>query len=199
MLVYDDSILVSTSDDAWRAYQITAITPVTAGNGCPVRTASAGGFVETADAAQSSYLITVAAATPFRTSNYVGNPVRFFRRVKYGLYQDGADNNWYLGYADCAFLSSRGATPCSTMRAIAGPLNAYTNGSSGLTTNGLNPQYFDSTGASINPSSAGAATRVARIRIALRAQTAAAVNTPDAPSGTFVDSLVVHVGLRNRN
>lgn len=198
ILVYDDSILVSTSDDTWRAYQITGITAVTGVNACPVRTAATGGFVETADATESSYQITVAASTPFRTSNYVGNPVRFFRRVKYGLYQESADNNWYLGYSDCAYLTARGTTPCSTMRAIAGPLSAYTSGGSSLATNGLNLQYFDSTGAAVNPSAAGASARVARVRIALRAQTDAAVNTPNA-SATFVDSLVVHVGLRNRN
>jgi hypothetical protein len=199
MLVYDDSILVSTSDDAWRAYQITSITSVTGVNACPTRTASAGGFLETADATQPSYQITVSGTTPLRTSNYVGNPVRFFRRVKYGLYQDAADNNWYLGYADCAYLTGRGTNPCSTMRAVAGPLSAYSSSSSGLSTNGLNLQYFDSTGTAINPSSGGAAGKVARVRIALRAATDAAVHTPDAPNGTFVDSLVVHVGLRNRN
>lgn len=199
MLVYDDSILVSTSDDTWRAYQITGITAVTGVNACPVRTAATGGFVETADATQSSYQITVAAGTPFRAANYVGNPVRFFRRVKYGLYQEPADNNWYLGYADCAFLSGRGATPCSTMRAIAGPLRSYASGSAALATNGLNLQYFDSTGATIDPSALGANKRIARIRIALRAETDAAVHTPNAPSGTFLDSLIVHVGLRNRN
>lgn len=197
MLVYDDSILVSTSDDTWRAYKISAITAVTGVNACPLRTAAAGGFVEPADATQPSYQITVDGSNPLRTSNYVGNAVRFFRRVKYGLYQAAADNNWYLGYSDCAFLAGRGGTPCSAMRAIAGPLNAYTEG--GAATNGLNLQYFDSTGTALNPSVLGAAKRVARIRIALRAQTDAAVHTPNAPGGTFLDSLVVHVGLRNRN
>ncbi len=198
LLVYDDSMLVSTSDDAWRSYQITGITAVTGASACPVRNA-AGGFVESTDASQPSYQITVAATTPFRTANYVGNPVRFFRRVKYGLYQEPTDNQWYLGYSDCAYLSGRGTTPCTTMRAIAGPLSAYTNGTPGLATNGLNLQYFDSTGTAVNPSVFAAGSRVARIRIALRGQTDAAVNSANAPNGTFVDSLVVHVGLRNRN
>jgi len=199
LLVYDDSILVSTSDDAWRAYKITGISAVTGVNACPLRTAAAGGFVEVADAAQASYQITVDASTPFRTSNYVGNAVRFFRRVKYGLYQAAADNNWYLGYSDCAYLAARGATPCSAMRAIAGPLSAYTSGSGGLATNGLNLQYFDSTGTTVDPSVLGASKRIAGIRIVLRAQTNAAVHTANAPGTSFVDSLVVHVGLRNRN
>ena len=199
MLVFDDSILVGASDDTWRSYQITAITAVTGVNACPTRTATAGGFVESTDVAQPSYQITVSGTTPFRASNYVGNPVRFFRRVKYGLYQEASDNRWYLGYSDCAFLAARGATPCSTMRAIAGPLSDYSSGGSGLATNGLNLQYFDSTGATINPSSGGAGSRIARIRIALRANTDAAMNSPNAPSGSFFDSLVVSVGLRNRN
>jgi prepilin-type N-terminal cleavage/methylation domain-containing protein len=196
MFVYDDSAAASTSDDAWRVYQIASIDEVVGVNGCPTYTPTTGGFVEASDATQPSYRLTVSGGTPLRSSIGVGAPIRFFRRVKYALYEESADGNWYLGTRDCAELVSRSGTPCTGMRALAGPLRPPIGTTD---TSGLRFQIYDTTGSTLSAANATTPARLARIRIALRAQTGRTIWVPGKARGLYADSLELHVGLRNRN
>jgi len=119
----------------------------------------------------------------------VGSPVRFFRRVRYGLYQ-APSGRWYLGDSDC--LPSR-APACSAYEAVSGPYRAYSSSGSGATS-GIKFTYLDSLG-----NVTADRTQVARIIISARGQSIQAIQTPGEPPGLYSDSMSTSVGIRNRS
>jgi type II secretory pathway pseudopilin PulG len=186
LFVFDDSTSAGAADDRWVALSISSITPVTGANGCQV----ASGFVQAADQAQPSYDITVPAGRPLPVTVLTGAPIRFFRRTHYELYQ-ATSGNWYLGHYTCR----AGQSPvCNALQPLAGPYRAYSSSTPG--TSGLLFSYFDSTGTALAASLANAP-KVSRIQLSVRGQ-AKHVEISGMPKGTYNDSLVVSVGVRNR-
>ena len=100
-----------------------------------------------------------------------GSPVRGFEPVTYRLYT-ASDTRPYIG------LEEGG----SAIQPLIGP----------LTTNGLSLAYFDSTGASTSTR-----TRVAMIRMTLRAETRQEFRQLDGSIDNAVDSVTTWVALRN--
>lgn len=152
---------------------------------CPTTT----GFTSNVTEATGAVTFVLNSALP--NSVPVGAPIRFFRRVRYSLFQSPTDRLWYMGYRD--FVPSR-SPQWSAIQAVAGPLMAY--GSSGAT--GLRFTYRDSVGTALT--SAADAPRVRRIEIDARAQSATVMRTGGlkrAASGYYVDSLRTVVALRN--
>ena len=186
LLVFDDGVTPSPNDDAWRALSISSVTPVTGANGCQ----QASGFVQAADLTSSSYRITLSALGPLPATVLNGAPIRFFRRVHYELYQT-TDGGWYLGWFDC--FAGR-VLPCNALQPLAGPYRPYSSAAPG--TSGLLFSYYDATGAALAPSLLNR-TRVARVRISVRGQVQQ-VNVSGMPEGTYNDSLVMDVGVRNQ-
>jgi hypothetical protein len=177
VLIYSEGLLVGSNDDFWTRRAITAI--VATPGGCPAAT----GLTTAADAAQPSYTLTL--ATGLDNMTVVGAPIRFFRRVKYELYQT-ADQRWYLGFRDC--LSTR-ATPCDNLQPLSGP---YRPRSAAAGQSGLSLTYFDSTGAvTADP------LLVARVDLVTRGQTRL---HPDGTVGrdSDRDSVSATIGVRNR-
>src|SRR2546430_359377 len=133
ILVYNDSTMVSSSDDAWSKHQISAIATITSAtstSGCPVAT----GLTQAGDltAGNPSYQFTfTAGASP---KILVGSAMRFFRKVHYSVYK-APDAKWYLGFYECK-------PGCSAIQPIAGPFQPYAaNG-----TSGVQFAYYDATG-----------------------------------------------------
>ena len=188
LFVFDDSVQVGPNDDAWQALSISTITPVTGANGCP----PSSGFVQAADSSsgRASYRITVPAARALPATVLNGAPIRFFRRAHYELYQ-ATDGGWYLGWFDC--LAGR-SPACNALQPLAGPYRPYSSAAPG--TSGLLFSYFDSTGTALTASTSNGP-RVARVRISVRGQ-AQQVNVSGMPEGTYNDSLVMDVGVRNQ-
>ena len=183
--MYDGGALPATTDDVWRAHQITGWTEVV-GNvatGCqPV-----SGYTLATDlvAGNPSYQVTV---LPAPTKTLVkGTIARFFRRVHYSLFLH-TDGKWYLGYYDCV----QGRVPvCNPIQPVSGPYRAYASAGSGAS--GLTFTYFDSTGAvTATPN------QVARINVVVRAEGESSLKVPGGPTGPFRDSLRFDVAVRNR-
>ncbi len=186
LFVFDDSVNVGPNDDAWKALSISSITAVTGASGCPV----ASGFVQLADTGRASYRITVPAARALPPTVLTGSPIRFFRRVHYELYQ-ATDGGWYLGWFDC--LAGR-SPACNALQPLAGPYRPYSSAAPG--TSGLLFSYYDSTGTALTASTSNGP-KVARVRISVRGQ-AQQVDVSGMPEGTYNDSLVMDVGVRNQ-
>jgi prepilin-type N-terminal cleavage/methylation domain-containing protein len=176
VFVYDEGLAVGNFDDTWRRYEVTAVTPVTGINGCPL----ASRYVTAADTAQPSYRIRLSGNLPASTP--IGAGVRFFRRTAYRLYQE-ADQQWYLGFADC--LRTRG---CSSFEPVSGPYRPF---STATGESGLLMSYLDSLG-----NATAAPAEVARVELFLSGKTGVA-NSPVGLEES-VDSLSLTVGLRNR-
>ncbi len=102
-----------------------------------------------------------------------GDPVLGFEPVTYSLYQPTAGGDWYVG-----LTNSSGQQP------LIGPVLA----------NGLAFAYYDSTGAVT-----GTPTRVARVDITLRAETAQQIRARSGSNSLvrMVDSVLTSVALRN--
>jgi prepilin-type N-terminal cleavage/methylation domain-containing protein len=152
---------------------------------CPTST----GFTGSAAEAAAGFTFVLSSALP--ASVPVGAPIRFFRRVRYSLYQSASDNNWYLGYRD--FVESR-VPQWSSVQSVAGPLLPYA--SSGAT--GLRFTYRDSVGTALT--AIADAPRVRQIEIDARARTAMPVRTAGVRRGAggyYTDSLRTAVALRN--
>jgi len=181
LLIFDNSAL------RWRAYAITALAPVSAGAGCP---SGAGQFLTAAQAALSSYAVSVAPA--LSATIRAGAPVRVFRRVHYELYQE-TDGRWYLGFFDC--LSTYVPAGCRALEPVSGPYRPYST-TPGLS--GLLFTYFDSTGAVLNPGVAQARA-IARIELTVRAQTQAPMSLSGGARVMGKDSVRYTIGLRNRH
>lgn len=183
--VLSDSIFVfdsrDTLTDTMIARRIIAATTL---GSCP----TTSGF--TSSALEAARGISVALDDTLPTSVPTGSPIRFFRRVRYSLYQ-ASDRLWYLGYRD--FVPAR-SPQWSEIQAVAGPLMPYA--SSGAT--GLRFTYRDSTGTALT--SALDAPRVRSIEIMARAQSDVEVRSrgvKTASGGKYVDSLRTVVALRN--
>jgi len=106
------------------------------------------------------------------------------RRVVYQIYQNSADNRWYLGFCTPT------CTTANPLQPIAGPFNAYSSGSA---SSGLAFTYYDVNGSVTTTRSA-----VARISFIFRGQSRAQINIPGMGKGFYTDSLRTEVALRNR-
>jgi prepilin-type N-terminal cleavage/methylation domain-containing protein len=186
--IYDGGANANISnDDFWGLYQISKAVAQTGDNasGCPV----SSGLVVLGDLTVSNPSYQLTFTTVQTKTIPSGAGMRFFRRVHYSLYQ-AADTKWYLGYYDCL----TGRVPlCNPIQQIAGPFQAYANDG----TSGLQFSYFDSTGAVL---AANAANRplVARISVVARATGQKLIRLSGTSPRTFMDSIRVDVGLRNR-
>jgi prepilin-type N-terminal cleavage/methylation domain-containing protein len=109
----------------------------------------------------------------FPTSIVNGDPVLGFEPVTYSLYQPTVGGDWYVG-----LTTSNGPTP------LIGP----------VLSNGLSFAYYDSTGVVT-----GDRTRVARVDITLRAQTAQLIRARSGSNSLvrMSDSVLTSVALRN--
>jgi hypothetical protein len=109
----------------------------------------------------------------FPTSIVNGDPVHGFEPVTYSLYQPVAGGDWYVG-----LTTSNGQQP------LIGPVLA----------NGLSLAYYDSTGVVT-----AVPTRVARVDIILRAQTAQQIRARSGSNSLvrMVDSVLTSVAMRN--
>jgi hypothetical protein len=183
--VMSDSLFIfdsrDTLTDTMIARRVT-VAPVL--GACPTST----GFTSTVTEAASA--LTLVLDDTLSTSVPVGAPIRFYRRVRYSLYE-APDRKWYMGYRD--FVPTR-SPQWSAVQPVAGPLMPYS--STGAT--GLRFTYRDSTGTALT--SALDAPRVRRIEIVARAQSATVVRTAGtkrSANGHYVDSLRTVVALRN--
>jgi len=162
----DDSVLVYAAwESTWKVLRVSAAgTPASLGIGSCDWTGSG-----TPDIAVALGV----AATSDTTGIEIGAPIRGFRRVEYGLYQDVMDGRWWLG---------RKVGAAASYEKLAGPLLPQTSG-------GLAITYKDSTGtATATPSD------VATIDFTLRAES---YGRAAGQSGFEVDSLTTSVALRN--
>jgi prepilin-type N-terminal cleavage/methylation domain-containing protein len=109
----------------------------------------------------------------FPTSIVNGDPVHGFELVTYSLYQPTVGGDWYVG-----LTTSNGQQP------LIGPVLA----------NGLSLAYYDSTGVVT-----AVPTRVARVDITLRAQTAQQIRARSGSNSLvrMADSVLTSVALRN--
>lgn len=187
--ILDESATAGIYDDVWGIRKVTGVV-ADGTNKCPttattVGTATFGPYVKTADAAQSSYTITLDAVPTAGMT--IGAPIRFVTRVRYELFKS-TDNNWYLGYCE------RSACDATTvaLQPLVGPLRPYV--SKAHANNGLQFTFFDSTGAATTAPNA-----VSRIGITLRGVTGKAVNLAGGSEmKTVADTLHLFVALRNR-
>lgn len=188
LLILDEGIMLSQTDDHWRAHGISGVVPQTGSKGCP--TGGVGNLLAAVDSMQTSYRFVVSPA--LSSTIALNAPVRIFRRVKYVLYQ-ASDNNWYLGYSDC-LSSYTTASKCSATTPIAGPFVAYGGGQSGLTFT-----YYDSTGTALL--STAPASAISRINVTLRAATRNVIDLTGQTTSptTLQDSVVMTIGVRNRS
>lgn len=187
-----DSIWVfdprTTQPDTMYSYVIASVTPNSL---CPSTT----GFTTAAEQNSGLALTLLGAAPspwPLPATVVVGGPVRFFKPVRYSLYQSPADTKWYIGYRDYNALR---AQPWSTIQPVSGPFLPYAGGGA----SGLSFVYADSAGNSIT--SAGVLARIRRIDVVVRGQTAVPVNAGSfnkTSNGYVRDSLVLSIALRNR-
>jgi prepilin-type N-terminal cleavage/methylation domain-containing protein len=116
-------------------------------------------------------------ATPVSADVSVGAVLRFVRRTRYELYK-ASDGAWYLGFRDC--LPTR-ATPCATIQPVSGAYAA----------SGLQFRFLDSADLpTADPS------RVARIDVMLRAETASRLHVPGMATGKFADSVLFTIRPR---
>jgi prepilin-type N-terminal cleavage/methylation domain-containing protein len=184
--VVGDSLFIldsrASASDTLIARQITAALGV---GDCPM----SSGFTTTAAEASRGITITLDAALP--ATVVTGSPVRFFRRVKYSLYNEPTDGEWYLGFRD--YVPGR-ASPWSAIQPVAGPLLSYSSGGA----SGLAFTYLDSAGVAIT--SSANAQSVRRIDIVARARSATEMRSSGlsrASDGFYHDSLRTTVALRN--
>jgi len=153
---------------------------------CPSTTA----FTSALDAAAGKigYALTLPANPPAGLRS--GAPVRFIRRARYSLYRS-SDGDWYLGYRRC---SPVGPSICSTIQPVSGPYLPYTK--AGGAAAGISFHYFDSSGVELFD--VALSTRIARIDVVLRGETARAVSLVGDARQRYRDSAVVSVSPRNR-
>jgi hypothetical protein len=190
-LILDEGALVGESDDRWVAYEVRNIQSATGPNGCPWKTAAdPSPVLDLSDTARASFK--VALDRPLSTTVLAGAPVRFFRRVRYEIYQ-AADRQWYLGYSDCVSTYST-VGRCSAVTPVSGPYLPFT----GIATeNGLTFAYYDASG---NALATSAQSRlISRIDVVMRSQTKNNVTRTGSGTGAPVrDSLVLSIAIRNR-
>ena len=171
----DTVLILDVADDseppAWRAHALAA-DPAPGGS-CPVSSGVARSAADEAAALQLQF------TAPLEPTVGAGAALRFVRRARYQLYRAG-DGRWYLGYLDC--LGSR-AVPCSTLQPVSGPFSAA----------GIGFAFRDASGAETSDPAS-----VARIDIASRATSDVVLRAAGFAKGSYSDSLVASVALRNR-
>ena len=179
VMIYDEGPGVGNDDDVWRRYRITGVSTVNGTNACLPAT----GYTVTGDLKPSTRFTLSSAMS---NTIVTGAPMRFYRRVDYGLYE-ASDARWYLGASDCL----PGRTPeCSDYTPVSGPYRPL----SGATVSGLVLTYADTAGVDLDPATASAL-NIARIGVMVRGEA-------DAPFSTDAlqrDSASFIIGLRNRN
>lgn len=187
MMVYDEGATSGRVDDLWQPYTITFVNTGFGVGGCVAP------FIGAADLVKPSYVYTVTPAVSATIPQ--GAPIRFLRQVTYQLYQAG-DGKWYLGYDEC-----RGGA-CGGLQPVAGPYQDFV--ATDDPENGLRFQYFNSNAVELTAGQlAGVGNQpnrnsIARVQITVRGQTANAVAVPGLPAAPKKDTLVVQVGVRNR-
>ena len=193
VLVLDDWTTVGPGDDHWRAYEVTDIKPVTGVDGCPWKNQTAGDstpLLYESDNTRQSFKI--ALNDTLRRTIIVGAPVRFFRRVRYEIYQ-APDQQWYLGYSDCLRTYDTWNL-CSEVTPVSGPYTPYTGIAS---ENGLQFAYYDGNGDLLD--AAAPSWGIARVDVVMRSATTNTVTRTGAGPGEYYrDSLVFSIGIRNR-
>jgi prepilin-type N-terminal cleavage/methylation domain-containing protein len=191
VLILDERSLLGDGDDKWVAYEVRGVTPVTGAKGCPWRTvADPSQLLILDDTVRQSFKLALDRDIP--KSVMVGAPIRFFRRVRYEIYQAG-DQQWYLGYSDCLRTYAT-ASLCSDVTPVSGPYLPYTGVAS---ENGFTLAYYDSLG---NALATTAEPRlISRVEIVMRSQTSRNVTRTGSGTGEqYRDSLVLSIGIRNR-
>lgn len=165
----EDSLLVfsaggpGVADDAWKVMPIQQFgTPATLGVGACSWTGAV--VPDTA--------VAVLVTAPSDTAGIrVGAPVRVFRRIEYGLFQQGG--RWWLG---------RKVGGAVTYSKLTGPLRA---------TDGLSLTYYDATGAvTADP------TQVVIVEIILRAESARKAHHAGGGAVVQTDTLATKVAVR---
>jgi type II secretory pathway pseudopilin PulG len=135
---------------------------------------------------QKGFALTISGAIPSGIG--AGTPVRFLRRARYSLYR-ASDGKSYLGYRRCNAL---GPSVCGTIQPLSGPYLRYSTDEHAT---GLRFEYFDDSGAHLDPTAP--ATALARIDISARS--ASGQRNPFSRRGANIsDSGTVSVALRNR-
>jgi prepilin-type N-terminal cleavage/methylation domain-containing protein len=160
----DDSVLVFTGY-SWQVLRVATVgTPASLGVGnCDWP----GGPVP-------DIAVALTVAVPGDTVGIaVGSPIRAFRRVEYGIYQDAMDGRWWLG---------RKVGAAASYEKLIGPLQSQGSG-------GLLLTYQDASGAATADP-----TQVASVDLTLRAES---YGQPPGQSSYEVDSLTTRVALRN--
>jgi hypothetical protein len=160
----DDSALVSSRFN-WKVVKVNQV-----GTGAALSVANCGWTV--ARASQEGIKVTVTQAAD--TSDIaLGAPVRMFRRVTYGAYQD-SNGRWWLG---------RKIGAASSYTKLTGPLQA---------SGGLVFTYYNAAGSvTTDPK------QVALIQVVLRGQSARKQRNGLGQVAYERDSLVTRVALRN--
>ncbi len=181
--LYNDTDTTTSTDDGWLSFTIDTLIA------SPALCNST--FTQTADNATDSYQLKVSSSGPAIPTTTVrkGATIRFARRVWYGLYQNTADNRWYLGYCSPTCTTANPAQP------VAGPFNPLAIGTG---TSGVRFRYFDQNGTEITGNTAADRASVALITITLRGQTRGQINVSGMGKGFYTDSLRTDVALRNR-
>ena len=180
-----DSLFIFDSRDSLLDTMIAnSINAAPSSGSCPTTT----GFTSTS--AEASAAVAFVLSDTLSATIPIGAPIRFYRRVRYSLYQ-ATDGQWYLGYRD--FVPGR-SPQWTAVQPVAGPLMPYA--ASGAT--GLRFTYRDSLGTALT--SIADAARVRSIEIVARAQSATVIRSSGSTrssSGHYVDSLRTVVALRN--
>lgn len=128
----------------------------------------------------------VTFTTAIPDSVHIGNPVRFVRHVRYSLFQNSAQEQWYLGFRDY----QGGAW--SSVQPIGGPFRAY----AATGTSGIGFRYFDSLGVQLTD--VAQASRVARVDVTLNALGPPIKRSGLPDSIPVQDSLAFRIAVRNR-
>jgi hypothetical protein len=121
-----------------------------------------------------------------------GSPVRFLKRVKYGLYKAG-DGKWYLGFD---FVTGDGAT--WSPQPVSGPYRAHYAALDAR--NGLRIRCYHRNGTELGLDVCATSDSLNRLDFTFRSETNAAVaKTGLGTTETLVDSMTVRVALRNNS
>ena len=122
LLVHDEHDLGS-ADDTWHTYEIAEIGVAAEGEQC-----NGPNGLQLKGLENRAVRLRLAHGASLSGSIRPGAPVRFFRPVRYALYQ-GGDGKWYLGASDC---NATRVPPCSTIQPVSGPYRSRDGSAPGL-------------------------------------------------------------------
>lgn len=175
--VGDEVAIFNAAANTWTLTTLTA-APSASGGVCTAG-AGAGFFRRATD--PDGLQVTVASVG---SGIQVGSPIRFLKRVKYGLYKAG-DGRWYLGFA---FITGDGST--WSPQPVSGP----------YTENGLTIACRDTVDANVPVASCANNGKVGRLDFIFRSETNAAVTRSGVGTqAKYLDSMTVRVALRNNS